>query len=61
MIEKKYEVLEGSLVLASNMNFDIALAFIRGYRDTYYNEKINLIIREDKSYEPVEVDTGYQE
>ena len=60
MDEKKYEVLEGNYVLASNMSFDMAIVFIRGYKYTYYKERLNLTIREDLTPVP-KVDTGYQE
>ena len=57
MEEKKYMVLEGNNILASNMTFNMAIVFIKGYRDTYYNEKLDLTIREEIKY----IDKGYQE
>lgn len=58
MEEKKYMVLEVNNILASNMTFEMAIVFIRGYRDTYYNEQINLTIKE---LDRVEIDCEYQE
>lgn len=46
MGEKKYEVFEGSSCLASNMSLDMALVFVKGYANEYYNMKLNLIIHE---------------
>lgn len=50
MIERKYRVIEvmTNKVLASGMEFDIALAFIRGYRVTYFAEPLNLMIAEEE-------------
>lgn len=60
MEEKKYEVLNGIKVLASNMEFEMALVFIEGYRNKFYNEKLELTIREmDRNIE--KLNTGYQE
>lgn len=43
----KYEVLDKyGTVLASNMELQMAIAFIRGYLDTFYNERFDLRIRE---------------
>lgn len=47
MGEKKYKIIEGSTTIASGMNLDMALCFIRGYAETYYNQQLNLIIREE--------------
>ena len=59
MEEKKYMVLaHNKILLASNMTFEMAIVFIRGYRDTYYNEKLNLTIKE---LDRVEMDCEYQE
>ena len=59
MEEKKYTILEGNNTLASNMSFDMAIVFIKGYRDTYYNEKLDLTIREELNC--IKRDYGYQE
>ena len=61
MEEKKYMVLaNNNILLASNMTFEMAIVFIRGYRDTYYNEQINLTIKElDRSL--AKMDCEYQE
>lgn len=61
MAKKKYKVLnEYGEVMASNMDFDIALLLIRGYRDTYYNDILNLTIKEEE-LDYIKVDCGYQE
>jgi hypothetical protein len=59
MEEKKYTILEGNNILASNMTFDMAIVFIKGYKDTYYNEKLDLTIREELNC--IKKDYGYQE
>ena len=61
MEEKKYMVLaNNNILLASNMTFEMAIVFIRGYRDTYYNEQIDLTIKElDRSL--AKMDCEYQE
>lgn len=47
MSGRKYEVLdEFNHVLASNMELSIAICFIRGYCDYFYNEKLDLRLRE---------------
>lgn len=49
MIEKKYEIVdEFGEVLSTGMGFDMAMAFIRGYAGTFYNEQLILTIREVK-------------
>lgn len=49
MINKKYEILdEFGTIIATGMEFDMAMAFIRGYAETFYNEHLNLTIREVK-------------
>ena len=49
-----------NILLASNMTFEMAIVFIRGYRDTYYNEQIDLTIKElDRSL--AKMDCEYQE
>lgn len=60
MEEKKYEVLNGIKILASNMEFEMALVFIEGYRNKFYDERLELTIREmDRNIE--KLNTGYQE
>lgn len=51
MDEKRYRVIEviTGVTLASGMTFGVALAFIRGYRITFYEESLNLIIAEEDS------------
>ena len=47
MREKKYKVIdERGCVLASEMSFNMALVFIKGFVDEYYNEHLNLTIKE---------------
>lgn len=60
MEEIKYMVLKGNNILASNMTFKMALVFVKGYRDAYYNnEKLNLTIKEEEPC--VKMDYEYQE
>ena len=61
MREKKYKVLEDNRVLASNMSFEMAIVFIKGYENTYYNQPLNLTIREEELFLRVSNDEGYQE
>lgn len=51
MDEKRYRVIEVTtgVTLASGMIFEVALAFISGYRMTFYEESLNLIIAEEES------------
>ena len=61
MTEKKYKVLnEYGEVVASNMDFDTALPLIVGYRDHYYNDILNLTIKEEEILR-VSNNEGYQE
>lgn len=46
MVEKKYEVYDGSTRLASDMNLDVAFCLIKGYVDTYFNQPLNISIKE---------------
>jgi len=46
MNEKKYKVLEGKTILASDMTIDNALIFIKAYFEKYYNEILTLTIAE---------------
>ena len=48
MEEKKYMILEGAYVLAENMDFQMALAFIEGYRNRFFNEYLELTIKEQR-------------
>lgn len=65
MKEKKYEVLNGTNVLASNMDFQMAIVFIEGYRKVFYNEQLKLTIKEIMDNINInteqEIDYGYQE
>lgn len=64
MKEKKYEVLNGINVLASNMDFQMAIVFIEGYRKVFYNEQLKLTIKEMDNINTnteQEIDCGYQE
>ena len=46
MSEKKYEVYDGTALLASDMDLDTAFCLIKGYVDTYFNQKLNITIKE---------------
>lgn len=47
MGENKYMVCDiDEIVLASNMTWEMAMAFLRGFKETYYNERLMLIIME---------------
>lgn len=46
MDERKFEVLYNGIVLATDMTMDIAICLIKGYADTWYNQKLDLQIRE---------------
>lgn len=47
MIEKKYEIVDANdEVIASDMDFDCAIVFIKGFRNEYYLEPLELTIRE---------------
>lgn len=47
MSENKYMVCDADeIVLASNMTWEMAMAFLRGFKETYYNERLMLIIME---------------
>ena len=48
MNEKKYEVYDGSRKLASDMVLDAAFCLIKGYVDTYFNQPLEITIREIK-------------
>lgn len=46
MIEKKYEVYDGSTQLASDMDLDTAFCLIKGYVETYFNQPLKITIKE---------------
>ena len=46
MEEKRYMILDGADILADNMEFQMALVFIEGYRNKFYNERLELTIKE---------------
>lgn len=48
MYEKRYRVLDSDEhVLASGMDYEMLLAFILGYKITFCNERLFLIIQEE--------------
>ena len=51
MYEKKYEVYDGSTKLASDMDLDAAFCLIKGYVNTYFNQPLEITIREMKHCE----------
>lgn len=46
MNEKRYEVYDGSTRLASDMNLDAVFCLIKGYVDTYFNQPLEITIKE---------------
>lgn len=46
MSEKKYEVYDGSTLLASDMDLDTAFCLIKGYSETYFNQALKITIKE---------------
>lgn len=46
MNEKKYEVYDGSTKLGSDMDLDVAFCLINGYVDTYFNQPLEITIKE---------------
>ena len=46
MCEKRYEVFDGEDRIASCMRIDDALMFIKAYFEKYYNEMMELKIKE---------------
>lgn len=46
MSEKKYEVYDGSARLASDMDLDAAFCLVKGFVDTYFNQPLNISIKE---------------
>lgn len=51
MNEKRYEVYDGSTKLASDMDLDAAFCLIKGYVDTYFNQPLEITIKEMKRCE----------
>lgn len=51
MNEKRYEVYDGSTKLASDMNLDAAFCLIKGYVNTYFNQPLEITIKEIKRCE----------
>lgn len=48
MNEKRYEVYDGSTKLASDIDLDVAFCLIKGYVDTYFNQPLEITIKEMK-------------
>lgn len=48
MYEKRYEVYDGSTKLASDMDLGAAFCLIKGYVDTYFNQPLEITIKEIK-------------
>ena len=46
MNEKRYEVYDESTKLASNMDLDTVFCLIKGYVDTYFNQPLEITIKE---------------
>ena len=46
MNEKKYEVYDESTKLASDMDLDAVFCLIKGYVDTYFNQPLEITIKE---------------
>lgn len=47
MVEYKYDILDDfGNPIAENMNLQMVMAFIQGYVDVYYNEPLNLTIKQ---------------
>lgn len=46
MGEKRYEVYDGDKLIGSNMPLDVAFCLIRGYADTYFNQPLDIKIKE---------------
>lgn len=51
MNEKRYEVYDESTKLASDMDLDIVFCLIKGYVDTYFNQPLEITIKEMKPCE----------
>lgn len=46
MNEKRYEVYDESTKLASDMDLDAVFCLIEGYVDTYFNQPLEITIKE---------------
>ena len=46
MNEKRYEVYDGSTKLASDMDLDAVFCLIKGYVDAYFNQPLEITIKE---------------
>ena len=46
MNEKRYEVYDESTKLASDMDLDVVFCLIKGYVDTYFNQPLEITIKE---------------
>ena len=47
MFETRYRVLDDhNIVLADNMTLEMTMAFIKGYREMFYQEELTLIVQE---------------
>ncbi len=51
MPEKRYMVIEGNVILARDMDLNIALCLVEGYAAKFYLEKLNLTIKEETNDE----------
>lgn len=48
MFEKHYRVLDmDKHILASGMTFEMAMVFIKGFKETFFNERLVLTIEEE--------------
>lgn len=56
MGEQYYSIFDGDgKLLAEKMTFEMVIVFIRGFKDTFYNESLILTIKEmDKTCQVVE-------
>lgn len=44
--ERRYEVYDGSTLLSTDMDLDTAFCLIQGYSERYFNQRLNLTIKE---------------
>ena len=51
MNEKRYEVYDESTRLASDMDLDAVFCLIKGYVDTYFNQPLEITIKETERCE----------
>ena len=49
MEKKKFNVYDGTTRIASDMELDVALCLIKGYLETYSNDKIDIGIQQTKT------------